>query len=135
MRSNKYPHKKKQETIPPQIPLSLSFNFPALLTGGLPRVGLLLSWSPTLAGPCGVANSRISPVLLEAEAGWSPSLLGLVIITIWWSWPSSKLPEFSKVSKSASRSSDVCPVTKVSDIAVYQGEGSALDFGGGGGGC
>lgn len=90
------------------------------LTGGLPRVGRLLSWSPTSAGPCGVANSRISPVLVGAAAGWSPSLLGLVMMTIWWSSPRLILPEFSKVSKSANRSSDVCPVIRVSDMAVSQ---------------
>lgn len=91
---------------------------PLPLTGGLPRTGRLLSWSPTSAGPCGVAKSRISPVLVGAVAGWSPSLLGLVMITIWWSSPRSMLPEFSRVSKSANRSSDVCPVIRVSDIAV-----------------
>lgn len=91
---------------------------PRPLTGGLPRTGRLLSWSPTSAGPCGVAKSRISPVLEGALAGWSPSLLGLVMITIWWSSPRSILPEFSRVSKSANRSSDVCPVIRVSDIAV-----------------
>lgn len=91
-----------------------------VLTGGLPKAGLL-SWSPTSAGPCGVANSRISPVLVGAAAGWSPSLLGLVKITIWWSSPRSILPEFSRVSKSANRSSDVCPVIRVSDMAVSHG--------------
>lgn len=95
---------------------------PPFLTGGLPRDGLLLSWIPTSAGPCGVANSRISPVLVGAGAGWSPSLLGLVIITIWWSSSKLILPEFSKVSKSANRSSDVCPVIRVSDIAVCHQE-------------
>lgn len=89
-----------------------------ILTGGLPSAGRRLSWSPTSAGPCGVANNKISPVLVGADPGWSPSLLGLVMITIWWSSPRSILPEFSRVSKSAKRSSDVCPVIKVSDIAV-----------------
>lgn len=89
-----------------------------LLTGGLPSAGRRLSWSPTFAGPCGVANNKISPVLVGADPGWRPSLLGLVMITIWWSSTRSMLPEFSRVSKSAKRSSDVCPVIKVSDIAL-----------------
>lgn len=93
---------------------------PSLLTGGLPSVGRLLSWTPTSAGPCGVANSRISPVLVGAAVGWSPSLLGLVMITIWWSSLRSMLPEFSRVSKSASRSSDVCPVIRASDMVVCE---------------
>lgn len=99
--------------------LDISPIYHRVLTGGLPRAGRRLSWSPTSAGPCGVANSRISPVLVGADPGWSPSLLGLVMITIWWSWLRSILPEFSRVSKSAKRSSDVCPVIKVSDIAVF----------------
>lgn len=97
-----------------QAVLSLSL----LLTGGLPRVGFLLSCRPTPAGPCGVANSRISPVLVAgAVAGWSTSLPGLVKITIWCSSPRSIPPELSRVSKSASRSSDVWPVIRVSDMA------------------
>lgn len=91
---------------------------PALLTGGLPRAGRLLSWMPTSSGPCGVTNTRSSPVLVGAAAGWDPSLVGLVMITIWWSSPRSILPELSNVSKSANRSSDVCPVIRVSDIAM-----------------
>lgn len=95
-----------------------SLSLTSLLTGGLPRAGRLLSWTPTSTGPWGVANSRISPVLVGAAAGWSPSLLGLVMITIWWSSPKLMLPEFSRVSKSANRSSDVCPVISASDMAL-----------------
>lgn len=82
-----------------------------------------------------MANSRISPVLVGAVAGWSPSLLGLVMMTIWWSSPRSMLPEFSRVSKSASRSSDVCPVIRVSDMALCprgRGGAASLDFDDGG---
>lgn len=98
-----------------------------LLTGGLPRAGRRLSGSPTSAGPCGVANNKISPVLVGADPGWSPSLLGLVMITIWWSSLRLILPEFRRVSKSAKRSSDVCPVIRVSDIAMSHSSG-LLDF-------
>lgn len=59
-------------------------------------------------------------MLVGADPGWSPSLLGLVMITIWWSSLRLILPEFRRVSKSAKRSSDVCPVIRVSDIAVSQ---------------
>lgn len=114
-------HSHFLSTLPPPFPEAPTPSPPppaSLLTGGLPRAGRLLSWIPTSAGPCGVAKSRISPVLVGAAAGWSPSLLGLVMMTIWWSSPRSILPEFSKVSKSANRSSDVCPVIRVSDIAV-----------------
>lgn len=96
--------------------LSLSSPSRFLLTGGLPRAGLLFSW--TSAGPCGVAKSSISPVLVGAMVGWIPSLLGLVMITIWWSSPRLILPEFSRVSKSARRSSDVWPEIRVSDMAL-----------------
>ncbi|KAF3860057.1 hypothetical protein F7725_000312 [Dissostichus mawsoni] len=52
------------------------------------------------------------PVLVGAAIGWSPSLLGLVMITIWWSSARSMLPEFSRVSKSANRSSDAAPANR-----------------------
>lgn len=100
------------------LAIAVAVSLSLLLTGGLPRVGFLLSCRPTPAEPCGVANSRISPVLVAgAVPGWSTSLLGLVKITIWWSSPRPMPPEFSRVSKSASRSSDVCPVIRVSDMA------------------